>query len=169
MGWSKRVWVPAALFGLAVGVRAGAALQTAAIFNDGPLFLRVAGLFHRSEWSEALSHHYHPLYPFLVSLVARLTGELESAGVVVSVVAGALGVLALHTFLRRAFDARVAWVGGVLFALHPYAAIFSADVQSEGLYFSVFLATVAALWRGVTERSVPWAAVSGALAGVRGS
>ncbi len=147
-------------------MRAGAALRTAAIFNDGPSFLRVAGLFHQGEWSAALSHHYHPLYPFLVSLVARLTGGFESAGVVLSVVAGALGVLALHAFLRRAFDARVAWVGGMLFAVHPYAAIFSADVQSEGLYFTVFLATVAGLWRAVTERSVPWAAVSGALAGV---
>ena len=162
----KRVWVPAALFGFALALRAAAALQTATIFNDGPSFLRVADLFHRGEWSAALSHHYHPLYPFLVSLVAWLTGGLESAGVVVSVVGGALGVLALHAFLCRAFDARVAWVGGVLFALHPYAVTFSADVQSEGLYFTLFLVTLAGLWRALMERSPAWAALSGVLAGV---
>lgn len=162
----KRVWVPVGLFGLALAVRAGAAHQTLAIFNDGPTFLRMAGLFYRGEWSAALSADYHPLYPFLVSLVARLTGGLESAGVMVSVVAGALGVLAVHAFLCRAFDARIAWIGGVLFALHPYAVTFSADVQSEGLYFTLFLATVAGLWRALMERSSAWAALSGVLAGV---
>ncbi|MEE2675030.1 MAG: glycosyltransferase family 39 protein [Myxococcota bacterium] len=166
MSGGKRVWVPSALFGLALALRAAAALQTAAIFNDGPAFLRVAGLFQRGEWSQALSHHYHPLYPSLVSLVARLSGGLESAAVVVSVVAGSLGVVALYAFLRRAFDERVAWVGGVLFALHPYAVTFSADVQSEGLYFTLFLATVAGLWRALMDRSAAWAALSGALAGV---
>lgn len=162
----KRLWVPGVLFGLALAVRAAAALQTAVIFNDGPFFLRVAGLFYQGEWSAALSHHYHPLYSFLVALAARLVGEFALAGVWVSVVAGSLGVLALHAFLRRAFDSQVAWVGGVLYALHPYAVRFSADVQSEGLYFAVFLATVACLWRAAAEPSPGWAGWSGALAGV---
>ena len=161
--------VLAGLFGLAVLVRVGVALQTAAIFNDGPIFLQVAGQLYRGEWAAALAHHYHPLYPAATALIAPVAGgDLERAGVWVSIGAGSAAVLALYAFLSRAFDRRTAWIGGVLLALHPYAASFSADVESEGIYFALFLASLAWLWRAIGARSAMLAAVSGALSGCSG-
>ena len=167
--YDQRAWqrwrAPAALVGLSAIVRIGAAVQTAAIFNDGPSFLRLAALFHQGLFAQALAHAYHPLYPLIVSLLAPWVGDFERAGVVVSVTAGSLAVLGLYAFLVRAFDRRVAVGGGILFALHPYAASFSADVQSEGLYFALFLAAVACVWRALEEALPHRAALAGAVAG----
>lgn len=158
--------IPAGLFGLALTVRAVAAWQTAAIFNDGPLYLRVASLFRQGAFHEALAHHYHPLYPMATALSSTLTGDLETAGVWVSVLSGSAAVVAGYFFWCRSFGRGPAWIAGVLLALHPYAVIFSSDVQSEGLYFALFLSAVAALWRGIEEASIGRSAVAGALAGL---
>jgi hypothetical protein len=154
------------LFGLALSVRAIAAWQTAAIFNDGPLYLQVASLFRQGAFHEALSHHYHPLYPVATALLSTLTGDLETAGVWVSVLSGSAAVVAGYFFWCRSFGREPAWIAGVLFALHPYAVIFSSDVQSEGLYFALFLSAVAALWRGIEEASIGRSVVAGVLAGL---
>ena len=156
---------PLLLVALAAVVRTVTAWQTAVIFNDGPYFVRVAGLFREGDWGAALGHDLHPLYPLVVSAAAPLFGDFATAAVVVSVAAGSLAVLPLYAFLAHAFDARVARVGGLLFVLHPYASRFSSDVQSEGLYLLLFLCAVAATWRGWTEGGLPRAALGGACAG----
>jgi hypothetical protein len=157
--------VPVALVLLSGVIRVGAAWQTLAIFNDGPSFLRVAAFFYEGHYAVALGHSYHPLYPLLISLLAPWVGDFADAGVVVSVAAGSLAVLGLYAFLARAFDPRVAALGGVLFALHPYAATFSADVQSEGLYFALFLGALAYTWRAIQEAGPRPAALGGLMAG----
>lgn len=156
---------PAALFGLAFGVRGIAAWRTAVIFNDGPSYLEVAARFHAGEWTSALGHAYHPLYPALTAIVAPWVGDFARAGVLVSVVAGSAAVLGLYAFLAHAFSRRVAVLGGLLLALHPYAVRFSSNVQSEGLYLAFFLAAVALSWRAVQESAALPAAGAGALAG----
>ena len=102
--------IVAGLFALSLLVRGGAALQTAAIFNDGPSFLRVAGQIVQGEWVEALSHHYHPLYPAVTALLAPIVGDLERAGVWVSIVAGSAAVVPLYVFVSSAFVRRTAWI-----------------------------------------------------------
>lgn len=155
-----------ALFLLALVVRVGAALRTAAIFNDGPHFLRLSELLGRGEWAAALRDAYHPLYPGLTAAVSLLVEKVEIAAIGVSVVSGSLAVLALYAFVRWAFDDRTAWIAGVLLAIHPYASRFSADVQSEGLYFALFLGAVAGLWRALQHGRAPAAAVAGSLIGL---
>lgn len=158
--------VIAALFGFALLVRIGAAAQIAVIFNDGPIFLEIAQQMAAGDWATAFAHQYHPLYPLVVAGVETFVPALEPAARIVSLVAGSLAVVALYLFLRRAFDRRVALTGGALLALHPYAAEFSADVQSEGLYIALFLAAVACLWRALALRSARAAVAAGAFAGL---
>lgn len=158
--------VIAALFALALLVRVVTAFQIKVIFNDGPIFLEIAEQLWEGAFATAFAHQYHPLYPLLVAGARFLVGELELAGLVVSLLAGSLAVVALYYFLRRAFDRQTAWIGGVLMALHPYAAEFSADVQSEGLYIALFLAGVAGLFSALAVRSAPRALLAGALAGL---
>jgi 4-amino-4-deoxy-L-arabinose transferase-like glycosyltransferase len=156
----------AALFLLALVVRVGVAVRTDAIFNDGPRFLRLSELFAAGDWATALSDHYHPLYPLVTAAVSPLTGGMESAAIAVSILSGSIAVLALYAFVRWAFDARTAWIAGILLALHPYAAEFSAGVQSEGLYFAFFLSAVALLWRALQKGRAARALAAGALIGL---
>jgi 4-amino-4-deoxy-L-arabinose transferase-like glycosyltransferase len=158
--------VIAALFLFALVVRVGAALRTAAIFNDGPTFIEIAAQMWQGDWAAAFAHQYHPLYPLLTAGAYALLGDLEHAALAVSLVAGALAVVALYLFLRRAFDETTARIGGVLLALHPYSVAFSSDVQSEGLYLALFLSAIAALWCAIELRSTPYAGLAGGFAGL---
>jgi len=168
MGWlSSHAWGTAALlFGFSAILRWLVSLRILAIFNDGPRFLRVAQLMEEGRWLDALSHPYHPLYPLTVRLAKLGTSDWETAAVGASIVGGSLAVVALYFFLREAFDPTLAWVGGALMAAHPYVLVFSADVQSEGVYLACFLGAIAFLWRALCGAGERYAFAAGAAAGL---
>jgi hypothetical protein len=139
--------------------------QTAVMFNDGPVFLKLAEFVYEGRLGEALGHPFHPLYPVAVALAHHVVPDLETAAVTVSVVAGATAVWALHGFVRAAFGRAEAHVAAFFLAVHPAAIEYAGDVQSEGLYLLLFLAAVRWLWPALMERNAGAAAASGALAG----
>lgn len=156
----------ALLFALAVVVRAFTALRTVVIFADGPSFVDLAERIAAGDWGGALRHPYHLLYPALMALGRPLVGDFETAGLVCSILGGGLAVVALHAFLRDAFDARVAWIGALFLAVGPYAVRFSSDVQSDGVYLGFFLLAVAFLWRALDRATSTAALAAGAMAGL---
>jgi len=156
----------ALLFLLAAVLRTGAAMRTAAMFDDGPVFLELAQLMGEGEWSRALTHPYHPLYPFATFVFHGVVDDWERAALCVSIVSGSAAVVALYFFLRHAFDAQTARIGGLLLAVLPYAATFSADIQSEGLYLALFVGALACLWRALQLARVRLAALAGLMAGL---
>ena len=97
--------------------------------------------------------------------MASLGVGLETAGVLVSVVAGALTVAVGWMLVREMFDEGAAWIAAVLFAIHPPSVAFSSDVQSEALYVMFFLASAAAAWRGLRDARMSWALAAGLLSG----
>jgi hypothetical protein len=178
-GWlvpTRPVPAALALAALAVAVRLVAWARTEAIMNDGPAFLRLAWTWANGQWAEALGHPYHPLYPLAVAAVRPLFGDAppgvweppvwEAAGAAVSIASGGLAAVFLYDFLRRAFGGWVPVVGTVLYAVHPYAVPYTADVQTEGLYFALFLAAVDVAWRAVETPRFGLAAAAGATSGL---
>ncbi|MCZ6464458.1 MAG: glycosyltransferase family 39 protein, partial [Proteobacteria bacterium] len=159
-------WLAAILLA-AAALRVVAWWRTAVLFDDGPIFLYIAEAIGEGDWSSALAHPYHPLYPLLTWLAKGVAGTLEGGAVLVSVVAGTASVAALWAFLRAAFDPRTALVGAALIAVHPNALAFSSDVQSDGLYVALFLGGVALLWRaldGARPELAGWAGLAAGLA-----
>jgi 4-amino-4-deoxy-L-arabinose transferase-like glycosyltransferase len=151
---------------LAAVVRVGALLRTDVIFNDGPIFLGIAEEMAAGEWHAALAHDQHPGYPLLVRVAMIGAADSFDAAVGVSLVFGTGAVLALHAFLRRAWDRRVAAVGAVLLALNPYAARFSADVQTEPVYLFFFLLAVTAVFAALRGGDARLAVGAGLLSGL---
>jgi hypothetical protein len=135
------------------------------MMNDGPEFIGLAQQIAAGDWASVLTHGFHPLYPFLLRWVEPLTGDWERAGVLISIAAGALAVIALFALLADAFDRRVAAVGALLLAVHPIA-IEQADVQSDALYLALFLTSAWALWRALARASAAWALAAGVAAGL---
>ncbi len=151
---------------LALVVRAIAWQRTGVIFNDGPTFIGLSRLIEQGYWDAALAHPFHPLYPAAIAVLHPLFNNAESAAVAVSALSGAAATAVLFAFLRQAFDLRIAYIGAVLLALHPYAVAHSADVQSDGLYALLFLSSAAALWLACSTLRIGWALATGALAGL---
>jgi 4-amino-4-deoxy-L-arabinose transferase-like glycosyltransferase len=156
-----------------LGVAAGALRwlaweRTAALYNDGPVFLGLAQLFAAGEWQAALAHPYHPLYPLAIAAAHALFPGLgwEDAGALVSVVAGVASVALLYGWLRDAVGRVPAATGAAILAVHPYAVAYSSDVMSDGLYLALFLAGVRFLWKGLRARRARSAAAAGFFAGL---
>jgi 4-amino-4-deoxy-L-arabinose transferase-like glycosyltransferase len=154
-------WV--GLLAVAALVRGYAWSQTSVMFNDGPVFLSLAQAIGEGRWVEVLSHPYHPLYPFCIQWLSKSGLALETSAVVISIFGGLLGIVALHSFLRRAFGFEVAWLGAWILALHPCAVDFSSDVMSDGLYIGLYLSAFAAMARMVDTPSLPASICCGVL------
>jgi hypothetical protein len=139
------------LVAIAVLVRIVAWMRTPVLFNDGPVFLSIAEAVGEGRWGDVLAHPYHPLYPACIHLFSTSGLSPENAAIAVSIFGAAIGIIALHALLRRAFGLDIAWLGAWMLALHPWAVDFSADVMSDGLYLGLFLASFAAMARMVEE------------------
>jgi len=139
--------------------------SSAVMFNDGPTFIGIAQQMASGDFAGALSHDQHPLYPFLISVAHLGIPDWEQAAAWVCIVSGTFSILCLYAFLRDAFGARIALVGGFLYAAGPAAVRYTADTQSEGLYFLFFFAGVAMLWKALERGKAALATVTGALAG----
>jgi 4-amino-4-deoxy-L-arabinose transferase-like glycosyltransferase len=135
----------------ALALRAWLGARDQIIFNDGPHFIDIARAFVAGEAGRAMSHVYHPLYSWLIAQAFPLFGDYERAALAVAAVAGALVGLPLWGLLRRLFGRRVAWTGVILWAVHPYATKYAANVQGDSIYLLFFLTAVLFLWRGIGE------------------
>jgi len=139
---------------------------TAVMFNDGPIFLELAEAIAGGEWTRALRHEYHPLFPALIAAFHGLIRDWELAAVAVNVIGGTAAVGCLYGFARAAFGRPTALAAAAILAVHPHAIEFSGDVQSDGLYLGLFLGTVWALWLALRGASLAAAPVAGLLCGL---
>ncbi|MFQ5457061.1 MAG: ArnT family glycosyltransferase [Myxococcota bacterium] len=150
----------------ACALRAVLGARDQVIFNDGPHFLDIARAFAAGNAHAAMGHVYHPFYSWLIAQAYPLIGDFEKAGTAVSVVAGTLIGLPLWALLRDLFGRRVAWVGAVLWAVHPHAAGYAANIQSDSVFLLFFLTGVLYLWRGLERLPAARACAPFALAGI---
>lgn len=144
--------------------------RAAVLFNDGPVFLALAQRTAAGSPETLLQHPFHPLYPLAIAALHALGAPLglgfETAAALVSALAGAAGVVALHALVKRAFGPREGLVAAWLLALHAGALDTAGDIQSEALYLAFFLAAVAALWRASEEGSRGGALAAGLFSGL---
>jgi Mannosyltransferase (PIG-V) len=121
-----------------------------------------------SGWFLGIAHHgyeskqaaaFFPLYPLLVRGVAEVVRSYVVAGVLVSLVAGAVAVLVLQR-LARPLLAETGAADTVLFvALYPIAFVFTAAYSD-----ALFLALAAGSFLAATQRRPLLAGVLGGLA-----
>lgn len=166
----ERGWrVPLFLVALALGHRALLALLTTTLSADSALYLRSAELYAQGKFGDALLAYggLHPLYPLLISWFGRLVGDFVAGGYVVSVVAGSLAVIPLHSVVRTLTSPRLALWAGLLYALHPELAMESSEVMTTGLFLLFFLGAISLFvlaLRSNSPRSLVGSGVSVALA-----
>jgi len=124
----------------------------------GPLSDLVFGAFAQwdSQWFLAIVEHgydsqektaFFPLYPLVVRGLATVTGSALVAGVLVSLVAGTIGVVLVGRIAEQVLGARVARDAVVLYALYPIAFVFTA-VYSDGLFLALAAGCYLAAMRG---------------------
>ena len=90
---------------------------------------------------------FFPVYPAVVHVVAWLTGSLLVAGVLVSLVSGAVGAWVLAQIARPLLGERGAHDVVLYFALYPAGFVFTS-LYSEGLFIALAAGSFLAATRG---------------------
>ncbi|MBI4712025.1 MAG: glycosyltransferase family 39 protein [Planctomycetes bacterium] len=138
----KQTLIIIGLIVLAIAVRLIIVANTYVISSDGPVYIQVAQDYYNGNYQEALNHPYHPLYPFLMSLVYRIVGSWEWAGLLISILFASLAIIPLYHIANRFFPQIVVWLTCLLYILHPQAARLGASVLTTGLFIFLLLYTV---------------------------
>jgi hypothetical protein len=90
---------------------------------------------------------FFPVYPAVVHVVAWLTGSILVAGVLVSLVSGAVGAGVLAQIARPLLGERGAHDVVLYLALYPIAFVFTS-LYSEGLFLALAAGSFLAAMRG---------------------
>ncbi|MDD5643831.1 MAG: glycosyltransferase family 39 protein [bacterium] len=129
--------------------------------KDGLTFIELAQCFIKGDLKTALSHEYHPLYPWLISVFSKFTADFIDAGLFISLLFGFLLVIPVYLSALRLFDRKAAVISSIFCIFHPYLLRFSSNVLSESayLFFTSF-----AFWCGIEgvtkKKTVYFAAVA---------
>lgn len=109
-----------------------------------------------------------PAYPFLLSLLYRVTGPSPDVGRVLQVILGVVIVAMVYLLGRRIADETIGLVAAGLAAVNPFLVFISGYVLTENLYVVVLLAflLVAPTPRALLSTSLRRVAVAAILLGV---
>jgi len=131
------------------------------ISMDGAFqYIPAAKLFAWGEYREALHQLQLPLYPFLVSVVSRITGNFELSGQIISLVASILAVIPLFLLGKSIFGEAAAFWAGIFYLLNPEMLQRSVDVLKEGLLIFLLFSAVFLFYLFLSRRRVCWLVAS---------
>jgi hypothetical protein len=176
---SRLRWLPArfetyserslvfALAGVALAIRIYLSLTSFCISGDGVAYLRMARDFAAGHPAAAMRSVFSPLYPLLIAALHLLIPGWEISGELISAFAGTAVVFTVYYLVREIFGSRdIALGAGVLAAIHPELAAYSASVRTEAGFILLFTAATLLIVRAVKRQSFMLIAAGGVTAGL---
>ena len=131
--------------------------QTYLISIDGAFqYIPVAKLFTCGEYWEALHRPQLPLYPYLVAIFSKITGNLEVSGQIISIITSVLAVIPLFLLGKYIFGKAAAFGAGIFYLLNPEMLQRSADVLQEGILIFLLFSAVLLFYLFLNRRRVGW-------------
>jgi 4-amino-4-deoxy-L-arabinose transferase-like glycosyltransferase len=116
------------------------------IHNDGTEYIRYARQLLSGDWSIGQGRA-HVFYPLLVALAHFITPSDEIAGILVSLVFGALLVVPVFLLGRSLFNDQVGIISALFASVHPFLYIASGSVLTESTYYFLFTTSVLVGWK----------------------
>ena len=150
--WSQRKKL-FSLTGIAFVLRLYLVLTAKGIDPDGTVYLMVAKDLVERNYYKAFSNVVPPFYPFLTAFLYPITGDLELAGRIVSLILGTLTILPVYFLGKRLFGESIATFSSVLAVFQPYLAQFSGSVLTESTYTFLIAWGVLAGLKGFDSKS----------------
>jgi len=151
---------------LGLGLRILAAGYSGDIKRDGAFYAELGSHLTQGDLAGIFHPKSTPLYPFLIGLVHFLVADLELSGLIVSVIAGTLTILAVYWLGKMLFDERIALLAAGLCAVHPYLVRYSGYVMTEATYTLTFAVALGVIWWALLRRGWWRYALAGAAIGL---
>ena len=114
------------------------------IHNDGTAYIGHAKQILSGDWSVGKTH---PCYPGLIALFHFFTPNDEIAGILVSVIFGALLVLPVFYLGKAIFNEKVGMLSALFATVHPFLYIPSGSVLTESTFHFLLATSVLFGWK----------------------
>ncbi len=118
-----------------------------------------------NDWSEPTAFR-PPIYPLFLASIYALTNYSLAAARIVQVLLSALTVLCLYGIARLVFNAKIAFISSLGWAIYPLTIYLSGEFYTESLAFFLEFASVLLLYRAITDHRWLLTLVSGILFGM---
>lgn len=154
------------MLGLTSAIRVYLYFSIPVISLDGAFqFIPLAKLFAEGNLNAALSHGQLPLYPLLIALLSKTGLDFETSGRSISLIFSLMTVFPLYFLGKKIFNTKIAFIGCIFFAIHPYFARFSVDVLKDPLYVCLFISSIWLGWEALEENKLYLFLIVGLLGG----
>jgi hypothetical protein len=154
------------LLGITFGLRLYAVLVAAGVANDSAGYGFMARDFLRGDFLKGLSPAFHPLYPYLVSLLSPGATSVEITGRLISLFFGTVALVPLYYLVKEAFGHGVAVFSGLFYCFHPYLVTYSGMLLSEATYWGLLTLSIYFFWFGLKRRRIYQTTLAGVLLGL---
>lgn len=114
------------------------------IHNDATAYIGHAKRILSGDWSVGKAH---PFYPGLIALFHFFTPNEEIAGILVSVIFGALIVLPIFYLGKAIFDEKVGMLSALFATVHPFLYTPSGSVLTESTFHFLLATSVLFGWK----------------------
>jgi 4-amino-4-deoxy-L-arabinose transferase-like glycosyltransferase len=139
------------LLGMAFGLRLYAVLMAKGIAYDSVSYGFMARDFLDGDFIKGLSYPFHPLYPFLISLVSFDSAHVEIAGRLISLFFGTLTLIPVFYLAKEMLGSKGAMLSALLYSAHPYLVTYSGMLLSEATYWGLLTLSVYFFWMGLRQ------------------
>lgn len=120
--------------------------QNAVINGDGVYYASLGKKLILGNISDGISAYWSPIYSLLLGVTYLFTHEFESAGRIVSLVAGSFLIVPTYILLTNFFGKAAAYIGSILVVVHPLLITSSGWVMTESLYALIFTTAIISGW-----------------------
>ena len=149
---------------LAVIVRLIIAFNTCVVSSDGPLYIEAANYYYQGDFKSGFNHPYHPLYPFLMSLLYRVIGNWEWAGFLISIILSSCAVIPLYLIGLQLFDNKIALIASLFYVFEPNIARISSGILTTGTFICLLVFAVYYFMKAMEQWKYLYFALSGLFA-----
>jgi 4-amino-4-deoxy-L-arabinose transferase-like glycosyltransferase len=109
---------------------------------------------------------FPPLFPILIAAGSLITGDTESGGLLVSILAGTTLIWSTYLITCHLYDRRTAQIAAALVALHPLLIGYSVNVCGEIAYLSLAVPGIYFGLQAIRQRRTRLFAIAGCLFGL---
>ncbi len=107
-----------------------------------------------------------PLYPLFTAAISFINGDMELAGVLVSVLAGALLIIPVFYLAKAIYNETAAWIASALVMLSPFLLHWSGVMLTESLFITLFISGITLGWYAIQQKKMFFFFLSGVFIGL---
>lgn len=127
-------------------------------FVDSAVYAELARAIQQDQWHVHYRNgqmmSFAPFYSMLISLLERVVHNFESAGMIVSIIAGSLATIPAILLAKRFYGLGVAFLALIFFMFNPFYVLYSSAILTEALFTFLFLTAIYVVYLAISEKSL---------------